>query len=78
MNVSVTLLARLKKYASGKVDENGTVTLPEDATVQKLLSCLSIPVSRGTVVLVNGKRRGENDRLVAGDDIKILSMAGGG
>ena len=78
MTVSVTLLARMRKYASDRIGKDGAVTLPDGATVRDLLDRLALPGGRGTVVLVDGSRRSEKDTLASGSDVKILSMAGGG
>lgn len=55
-----------------------SMELPEGATVAVLASCLNISRDYNEVYLVNGRRRGHDERLKHGDIVKIVSLVGGG
>jgi len=78
MKVYVNLFTILKKYGKGRIEEDGGVDLPGEATIEELLSYLDIPDKRGKIILVNGMPRDEEYQLNEGDVVKILSFIGGG
>ncbi len=78
MEVKVKLYKILKKYGEGKLDKDNNISIPEHLTLQDLISHLNIPERLGKVCLVNGYRRDLEYTLSEGDEVKILSVIGGG
>jgi len=78
MEVKVKLYTILKKYGEGKLDKDNNISIPEHFTLQDLISHLSIPERLGKVCLVNGYPRDIEYTLSEGDEVKILSIMGGG
>ena len=78
MEVKVKLYTILKKYGEGKLDKDNHISIPEHFTLQDLISHLNIPEKLGKVCLVNGYPRDIEYTLSEGDEVKILSLIGGG
>ena len=78
MEVKVKLYTILKKYGEGKLDEDNNISIPEHLTLKDLISHLNIPERLGKVFLVNGYPREAEYTLSEGDEVKILSIIGGG
>jgi sulfur carrier protein ThiS len=78
LEVKVKLYTILKKYGEGKLDKNNNISIPEDLTLQDLISRLNIPEKLGKVCLVNGNPRDKEYILSEGDEVKILALMGGG
>ena len=78
MEVKVKLYTILKKYGEGKLDKNNNISIPEHLTLQDLISHLNIPEKLGKVCLVNGSPRDKEYTLSEGDEVKILTLLGGG
>ncbi len=78
MEVKVKLYTILKKYGEGKLDKDNNISIPENLTLQDLISHLNIPERLGKVCLVNGYPRETEYTLSEGDEVKILSIVGGG
>jgi sulfur carrier protein ThiS len=78
MRVKVRLYTILKKYGEGKIDGDGSIDLPDRATLKGLQSYLSIPDKKGKVFIVNGAPKDAAYTLHEGDEVKILAFIGGG
>ncbi len=78
MEVKVKLYTILKKYGDGKLDKDNNISIPEHLTLQDLISHLNIPERLGKVFLVNGYPRDIEYTLNEGDEVKILTIVGGG
>lgn len=78
MEVKVKLYTILKKYGEGKLDKDNNISMPERLTLQDLISHLNIPERLGKVCLVNGYPQDIEYTLSEGDEVKILSIVGGG
>ena len=78
MEVKVKLYTILKKYGEGKLDKDNNISIPEHLTLQDLISHLNIPERLGKICLVNGYPRDIEYTLSEGDEVKILSVIGGG
>ena len=78
MIVKVNLFTVLKKYGKGKIGADGRVSLPDNSSLQDLISYLEIPGKKGKILLVNGMPRDGEYMLKEGDAVKILSFIGGG
>jgi len=78
MEVKVKLYTILKKYGEGNLDKDNNISIPEHLTLQDLISLLNIPERLGKVFLVNGYPRDKEYTLSEGDEVKILSLIGGG
>ena len=74
MEVDVTLFPPLRENRFS----TRTIDLTEPATVQSLLSTLTIETKEIESVYVNGKEAAFDQRLAAGDRITFLPMIGGG
>jgi len=78
MEVKVKLYTIFKKYGEGKLDKDNNISIPEHLTLQDLISHLNIPERLGKVCLVNGNPRDIEYTLSEGDEVKIVSIIGGG
>jgi sulfur carrier protein ThiS len=78
LEVKVKLYAILKKYGEGKLDKDNKISIPDHLTLQDLISHLNIPEKLGKVCLVNDRPRDIGYTLSEGDEVKILSIIGGG
>ena len=78
MKIKVKLCAILKKYAQGKISEDDTITLHNNATLQGLSSYLNIPDENGIVFLINESLKDKEFGLHEGDEVKIFSFIAGG
>lgn len=78
MEVKVKLYTILKKYGEGKLGKDNNISIPEHLTLRDLISHLNIPERLGKVCLVNGYPRDMGYTLSEGDEVKILSLIGGG
>jgi sulfur carrier protein ThiS len=78
MQVKVKLYTILKKYGEGKLDKDNNLSIPENHTLQDLISHLNLPERLGKVCLVNGYPRDIEYALRDGDEVKIFSFIGGG
>jgi len=78
MEVKVKLYTILKKYGEGKLDKDNNISIPENLTLQDLISHFNIPERLGKVCLVNGHPRDREFTLSEGDEVKILPLIGGG
>jgi len=78
MEVKVKLYTNLKRYGKGKLDKDNYISIAEHLTLQDLISFLDIPERLGKVCLVNGYPRDIDFTLSEGDEVKILSVIGGG
>ena len=78
MEVKVKLYTILKKYGEGKLDKDNNISIPQHLTLQDLISHLNIPERLGKVFLVNGCPQDKEYTLSEGDEVKILSIIGGG
>ncbi|MBA7667528.1 hypothetical protein ES703_75620 [subsurface metagenome] len=78
MEVKVKLYTILKKYGEGKLDKDNNISIPERLTLQDLISHLNLPERLGKVCLVNGYPQDIEYTLSEGDEVKILSIVGGG
>lgn len=78
MKVKVNLYTILRKYANGKIEEDDSIVLNEDTTLQGLTNYLAIPDNVGMVFLVNNTPQGKEYILCEGDEVKIFSLICGG
>ncbi len=78
MEVKVKLCTILKKYGEGKLDKDNNISIPEHLTLQDLIAQLNIPERLGKICLGNGYPRDIEYTLSEGDEVKILSIIGGG
>ncbi len=62
------------------VDENGYITLGNDATLKDLFRTLKVPFPRGAVHLcrVNYEKASLNRKLKTGDTVSFFSLISGG
>ena len=62
------------------VDENGYITLENEATLKDLFRALKVPFPLGTVHLcrVNYEKASLNRKLEAGDTVSFFSLSSGG
>ena len=78
MKIKVNLYTILKKYGKGKLGKDNSVIIPEQTTLDDLLSHLGIPSKLGKIMLVNNSPQDREYHLNEGDEVKILSFIGGG
>jgi sulfur carrier protein ThiS len=63
-----------------KLDEDGKLELPEDATLGDALAALRIPLRPAAALLcaVNGEKSGLGRKLAEGDRLSFFSLVSGG
>ena len=79
MKVTVKLYATLSRYWQGQ--RAGTpyeMELPEEATLEKLIEQLKIPLEETRITFVNGIIQEPDCRLKDGDEVGIFPPVGGG
>jgi molybdopterin converting factor small subunit len=79
MKVTVKLYATLSRYRQG--ERAGTpyeMELPEEATLQKLIEQLKIPIEETRITFVNGIIQEPDWKLKDGDEVGIFPPIGGG
>jgi molybdopterin converting factor small subunit len=79
IRVEVKLFATLRRqFPDLRVGEAMSVTLPEEATVARLVNKLALPEEQVKVVFVNGTIRKDDYGLTDGDEVGIFPSVGGG
>jgi len=78
MEVKTKLYGILKKYGEGKLDKDNNMTIPDNFPLRDLISYLNIPEGLGKICLVNGYPQDMEYKLSEGDEVKILTVIGGG
>ena len=79
MKVTVKLYATLSRYGLGQ--RAGTpyeMELPEEATLQKLIEQLKIPIEETRITFVNGIIQEPDWKLKDGDEVGLFPPIGGG
>jgi len=79
MKVTVKLYATLSRYRQG--ERAGTpyeMELPEEATLQKLIEQLKIPIEETRITFVNGIIQEPDWKLKDGDEVGLFPPIGGG
>ncbi len=67
----------LEKYSKEK-GRKVAINLPGNSNTGELMSALSIPKERVTIVLVNGEPAGQNHSLKEGDEVELFPPVSGG
>jgi len=75
--VTVKLYGILEKYNKEKGREVA-IDLPGNSNAGELMSALSIPKERVTIVLVNGEPADQNHSLKEGDKVELFPPVSGG
>ncbi|OPX41449.1 MAG: hypothetical protein B1H13_02050 [Desulfobacteraceae bacterium 4484_190.3] len=78
MEVKVKLYGILRKYGEGKFDRGDNIIIPEKFPLRDLISYLDIPERLGKICLVNGYPQDVEYKLSEGNEVKILTVIGGG
>ena len=79
MQVAVRLFGNLGHYLpEGGNRFSFTKSLDDGATVQEMLSRLSLPKELPVIVIVNGRRAEADYILKDGDEVNVLRPSGGG
>ena len=76
-SVTVKLYGVLEKYSKEK-GRKATIDLPGDSNAGELMSALSIPKERVTIVLVNGEPADQDHSLKEGDEVELFPPVSGG
>jgi molybdopterin converting factor small subunit len=76
MRVRVKLYGDLKKYAPGDHNEF-SMSLEQEATLSSV--CKMLPIQKSDhIILINGRRPDENEKLVDGDTLVFMPQISGG
>jgi len=77
IQVKVKTYAELQKYSPQK-GEDFSAQIQEGSTIQGLLESLGIPEHSVMVILRNGQKVKETERLADGDEVFFYPVIGGG
>ncbi len=73
MRIAIKPVGLIKKYAS-----DGILDVDEGTTSRELIVRLAIPGQLKMVSYVNGKKRGLDEPLIEGDEVKLVTLLTGG
>ena len=73
MRIEVKPIGLIKKYASGGVRD-----VADGVSSRGLIELLAIPRELKMVSYVNGKKRGLDEPLADGDEVKLVTLLTGG
>lgn len=77
MRITVKTCAELQQYSPQK-GEAFTAEIPEGSTIRSLMESLEMPEHRVMLILHNGKKAKETERLADGDQVFFYPVIGGG
>lgn len=75
MKIQLKLMGVLKQ----QTPEDGSLSLPDEATIEQALHALEIPPDSVQVFTVNGKLERDRNRVLQdGDELSVIPPVGGG
>ena len=77
IRIKIKVYAELQAYLPGKQEES-VIQIREGARVRDLMESLKMPEHRVMLILKNGKKAKEEDRLSDGDSVFFYPVIGGG
>ena len=73
MQITIVPVGLIKKYVDA-----ATLDVAEETTSRSLIETLEIPRQLKMVAYVNGKKRGLDEPLCSGDEVKLVTLLTGG